>query len=189
MAPAAGVGDALTSCARAGRGPSSCPISAGALRAILGAGGWKGVSLEPVEMPLHVGGAATLDEAVEYSLQIGLRRRARWTERRGRSSRRSRPHSARRSPRSRARAASSWTAPPLSSSRAPEHPRVLSGQRAILIGRCYDDGDDVDAALVEVEISRLPAIFLVALSACAVGYAPPPSGPSCPPPSVAGIPT
>ena len=34
-------------------------------------------------------------------------------------------------------------------------------------------------------ISRLPSIVLVALSACAVGYAPPPSGPS---PSVAGHP-
>src|SRR5438477_8941642 len=34
-------------------------------------------------------------------------------------------------------------------------------------------------------ISRPPAIFLVALSACAVGYAPPPSSPS---PSVAGHP-
>ena len=37
--------------------------------------------------------------------------------------------------------------------------------------------------------SRLPAIFLVALSACAVGYAPPPSGPaSASAPSVAGHP-
>ena len=38
-------------------------------------------------------------------------------------------------------------------------------------------------------ISLLPAIFLVALSACTVGYAPPPSGPtSAPPVSVAGHP-
>ena len=37
--------------------------------------------------------------------------------------------------------------------------------------------------------SRLPATFLVALSACAVGYAPPPSGPaSASAPSVAGHP-
>ena len=37
--------------------------------------------------------------------------------------------------------------------------------------------------------SRLPAIFLAALSACAVGYAPPPSGPaSASAPSVAGHP-
>jgi hypothetical protein len=38
-------------------------------------------------------------------------------------------------------------------------------------------------------ISRLPSIFLVALSACAVGYAPPPSSPaSATAPSVAGHP-
>ena len=38
-------------------------------------------------------------------------------------------------------------------------------------------------------ISGLPAIVLVALSACTVGYAPPPAGPtSAPPPSVAGHP-
>ena len=46
------------------------------VRAILGDAGWKDVSLEPVEMPLHLGGAATLDEAVEYSLQIGSAARA-----------------------------------------------------------------------------------------------------------------
>jgi SAM-dependent methyltransferase len=46
------------------------------VRAILGAGGWKDISLEPVEMPLHLGGAATLDEAVAYSLQIGPAARA-----------------------------------------------------------------------------------------------------------------
>jgi len=46
------------------------------VRAILGAAGWRDVSLEPVEMPLHLGGAATLDEAVEYSLQIGSAARA-----------------------------------------------------------------------------------------------------------------
>ena len=38
-------------------------------------------------------------------------------------------------------------------------------------------------------ISRLAAVFLVALSACTVGYAPPPAGPaSAPPRSVAGHP-
>ncbi|HEY4999205.1 MAG TPA: class I SAM-dependent methyltransferase [Usitatibacter sp.] len=46
------------------------------VRAILGDAGWKDVSLEPVEMPLHLGGAATLDEAVDYSLQIGPAARA-----------------------------------------------------------------------------------------------------------------
>ena len=46
------------------------------VRAILGAAGWKDVSLEAVEMPLHLGGAATVDEAVEYSLQIGPAARA-----------------------------------------------------------------------------------------------------------------
>ena len=46
------------------------------VRAILGDAGWKDVSLEPVEMPLHLGAATTLDEAVEYSLQIGPAARA-----------------------------------------------------------------------------------------------------------------
>ena len=46
------------------------------VRAILGDAGWKDVCLEPVEMPLHLGGAATLDEAVEYCLQIGPAARA-----------------------------------------------------------------------------------------------------------------
>jgi ubiquinone/menaquinone biosynthesis C-methylase UbiE len=46
------------------------------VRAILGDAGWKDVSVEPVEMPLHIGGAATLDEAVAYSLQIGPASRA-----------------------------------------------------------------------------------------------------------------
>ncbi len=46
------------------------------VRAILGETGWKDVSLEPVEMPLQLGGATTLDEAVEYSLQIGPAARA-----------------------------------------------------------------------------------------------------------------
>jgi hypothetical protein len=46
------------------------------VRAILGDAGWKDVSLEPVERPLHLGGAMTLDEAVEYSLQIGPAARA-----------------------------------------------------------------------------------------------------------------
>src|SRR5262245_16020298 len=46
------------------------------VRAILGDAGWKDVSLEPVEMRLHFGGAATLDEAVEYSFQIGPAARA-----------------------------------------------------------------------------------------------------------------
>jgi SAM-dependent methyltransferase len=46
------------------------------VRAILGDAGWKDVSLEPVEMPLRLGGAATVEEAVEYSLQIGPAARA-----------------------------------------------------------------------------------------------------------------
>ncbi len=46
------------------------------VRAILADAGWKDVSFEPVEMPLHFGGAATLDEAVDYSLQIGPAARA-----------------------------------------------------------------------------------------------------------------
>jgi SAM-dependent methyltransferase len=46
------------------------------VRALLEAAGWKDVALEPLEMPLHYGGAATLDEAVEYSLQIGPAARA-----------------------------------------------------------------------------------------------------------------
>jgi SAM-dependent methyltransferase len=48
----------------------------GRVRAILVDAGWREVSLEPVEMPLHLGGAATLDEAVEYSQQIGPAARA-----------------------------------------------------------------------------------------------------------------
>jgi ubiquinone/menaquinone biosynthesis C-methylase UbiE len=46
------------------------------VREILEAAGWKDVSFEPVEMPLHLAGAATLDEAVEYSFQIGPAARA-----------------------------------------------------------------------------------------------------------------
>ena len=46
------------------------------LRAILGDAGWKDVSVEPVEMPLDLGGSATLDEVVEYSFQIGPAARA-----------------------------------------------------------------------------------------------------------------
>jgi SAM-dependent methyltransferase len=46
------------------------------VRAILGDAGWRDVSVESVEMPLHYGGAATLDEAVDYSLQIGPAARA-----------------------------------------------------------------------------------------------------------------
>ena len=46
------------------------------VRAILGDAGWRDVSLEAVEMPLHLGGAATLDEAVEYRFR-SVRRRAR----------------------------------------------------------------------------------------------------------------
>jgi SAM-dependent methyltransferase len=46
------------------------------VRAILGDAGWQDVTLESVEMPLHLGGAATLDEVVEYSLQIGPAARA-----------------------------------------------------------------------------------------------------------------
>jgi ubiquinone/menaquinone biosynthesis C-methylase UbiE len=61
---------------RAGRpGPFSCGDPAH-LRAILEGAGWKDVSLEPLEMPLHIGGASTLDEAVAYSLQIGPAARA-----------------------------------------------------------------------------------------------------------------
>jgi hypothetical protein len=43
---------------------------------VLGDAGWRDVSLEPVEMPVHVGGSATLDEAVAYCLQIGPAARA-----------------------------------------------------------------------------------------------------------------
>jgi SAM-dependent methyltransferase len=46
------------------------------VREILEAAGWRDVSLEPVEMPLHLAGAATLDAAVEYSFQIGPAARA-----------------------------------------------------------------------------------------------------------------
>ena len=46
------------------------------VRAILGDAGWKDVALEPVEMPLDLGGAATLDEVVDYSFQIGPAARA-----------------------------------------------------------------------------------------------------------------
>ena len=50
--------------------------------------------------------------------------------------------------------------------------------------QCYDDGDMSMPGLSK-SIPRLASICLVALSACAVGYAPPPSGP---PSSVAGHP-
>jgi ubiquinone/menaquinone biosynthesis C-methylase UbiE len=61
---------------RAGRpGPFSFGDPAH-VRAILEDSGWKDVSTEPLEMPLHIGGAATLDEAVAYSLQIGPAARA-----------------------------------------------------------------------------------------------------------------
>jgi SAM-dependent methyltransferase len=46
------------------------------VRAILTDAGWRDVELAPVEMPLHLGGAATLDDAVAYSLQIGPAARA-----------------------------------------------------------------------------------------------------------------
>jgi SAM-dependent methyltransferase len=46
------------------------------VRAILGDAGWNDVSVEAVEIPLHLGGAATLDEAVEYARQIGPAARA-----------------------------------------------------------------------------------------------------------------
>ena len=46
------------------------------VRAILGDAGWTDVSLEPVEMPLDLGGGATLDEVVAYSFQIGPAARA-----------------------------------------------------------------------------------------------------------------
>lgn len=48
----------------------------GRVRAILGAAGWKDVSIEPIRMPLHLGGTATVDEAVEYLFQIGPAARA-----------------------------------------------------------------------------------------------------------------
>jgi hypothetical protein len=52
----------------------------------------------------------------------------------------------------------------------------------------YDDGEMSMARLSKL-ISRLPPVLLVALSACAVGYAPPPAGPATAPrPSVAGHP-
>jgi ubiquinone/menaquinone biosynthesis C-methylase UbiE len=44
--------------------------------AILGDAGWKDVSIEPDEMSLPFGGASTLDEAVDYALQIGPAARA-----------------------------------------------------------------------------------------------------------------
>jgi SAM-dependent methyltransferase len=46
------------------------------VRAILEGAGWRDVALEPVEMPLHLAGAATLEEAVAYSFQIGPAARA-----------------------------------------------------------------------------------------------------------------
>jgi len=46
------------------------------VRAILGDAGFRDVALEPLEQPLLVGGASTLDEAVDYSLQIGPAARA-----------------------------------------------------------------------------------------------------------------
>jgi len=46
------------------------------VRAILEAAGWRDVSLEAVEMPLHLGAAASLDDAVAYALQIGPAARA-----------------------------------------------------------------------------------------------------------------
>jgi SAM-dependent methyltransferase len=61
---------------REGRPGPFCMSDPARVRAILGDAGWKDVSLEPVEMPLHLGGAATLDDAVEYSLQIGPAARA-----------------------------------------------------------------------------------------------------------------
>jgi SAM-dependent methyltransferase len=48
----------------------------GRVREILEGAGWKDVTIEPFEMPLHLGGAATLEEAVAYSLQIGPAARA-----------------------------------------------------------------------------------------------------------------
>jgi hypothetical protein len=46
------------------------------VQAILSGAGWTDVAFESVAMPLHVGGAATLDEAVDYCLQIGPAARA-----------------------------------------------------------------------------------------------------------------
>jgi len=61
---------------RAGRpGPFSFADPAH-VRATLGDAGWRDVALESLERPLQVGGAATLDEVVAYSLQIGPAARA-----------------------------------------------------------------------------------------------------------------
>jgi ubiquinone/menaquinone biosynthesis C-methylase UbiE len=46
------------------------------VRAMLGDAGWTDVAFESVERELHIGAAATLDEAVVYSLQIGPAARA-----------------------------------------------------------------------------------------------------------------
>jgi ubiquinone/menaquinone biosynthesis C-methylase UbiE len=41
------------------------------VRAVLEGAGFRDVAFEPVERPLHLGGAMTLDEAVDYCRQIG----------------------------------------------------------------------------------------------------------------------
>jgi len=46
------------------------------VKMVLESGGWKDVAWEAVTMPLHVGGAATLEEAVTYCTQIGPAARA-----------------------------------------------------------------------------------------------------------------
>jgi SAM-dependent methyltransferase len=46
------------------------------VHAILADAGWQDVEVERVEIPLNFGGAATLDEAVAYGLQIGPAARA-----------------------------------------------------------------------------------------------------------------
>jgi SAM-dependent methyltransferase len=46
------------------------------IRSILSDAGWQGVEIAPVELPINVGGAATLDEATVYGLQIGPAARA-----------------------------------------------------------------------------------------------------------------
>jgi len=69
-------GSALPDLLREGRPGPFFMSDPARVRAILGDAGWKDVSLEPVEMPLHLAAAATLDEAVAYSLQIGPAARA-----------------------------------------------------------------------------------------------------------------
>ncbi len=46
------------------------------VQALLAGAGWNNVTIEPVVMPLHFGGAASLDEAVAYAREIGPAARA-----------------------------------------------------------------------------------------------------------------